>query len=402
MSRLKSLAPFFLGFIMSNCLPTASAEEPARIWTHLVSPTEGDQVIGETTFEAEVVSVEPVREVTFFVDGRPVGAVSTPPYRLQVDLGDENRARRIQVVATDISGSQARYEVTTAPVPIAAEYSVDLQQLYVTVTQEDQWVDDLQRGDFTILDDGLQQQIVTFERGDIPFTAVLMFDSSSSMYGPKLEAARSGATTFIEGMHELDRGKVIVFSDVIQNSTPFSSVPEVLTAGFIGATGQGGTSVNDSLYAGLKLLSRRQGRRLVVLLSDGVDTHSVLDGREVVEQVRRSQAMIYWIRLLDPGKTEESEDRRKRASAWRTPADYRRQTESLRDLVKLSGGNTIPVESLSQIEPTFVEILRELRQQYAIGYYPNVQRNDGSWRKIKVRVRRPRVSVRTHEGYLDL
>ena len=111
--------------------------------------------------------------------------------------------------------------------------------------------------------------------------------------------------------------------------------------------------------------------------------------------------MIYWIRLLEPGESVGT-DRRERASAWRTRADYRRQAASLRELVELSGGRTIPAKSASEIEPIFVEILRELREQYAIGYYPSEKRNDGKWRRVKVRVRRPGVSVRTHEGYLDL
>jgi Ca-activated chloride channel family protein len=377
--NLKPIRLLIGGLTVAAAVLTAAAEEPARIWTHLVYPTNGDEVIGEIILEADVVSVEAVREVTFFVDGRPVGALSSPPWRLRIDLGDENRPRRIEVVATDVEGSQARNEVNTAPVP----------------------VDDLDQEDFTILDEGKPQRLVTFERGDIPFTAVLMIDASASMYGSKLEATRSGATAFIEGMHKLDQGKVIVFSDVIQYSTPFSSIPEVLIAGFIGATGQGGTSVNDSLYTALKFLGNRQGRRLVVLLSDGIDTHSAIDGREVLEHVRRSQAMVYWIRLLEPGERADGDDRRERASAWRTRTDYRRQAASLRELVDLSGGRTIPAKSASEIEPIFVEILRELREQYAIGYYPSEQRNDGKWRRVKVRVRQPGVSVRTHEGYLD-
>jgi VWFA-related protein len=378
-----------------------AADQPARIWVNLGSPTDGAQVIGETVLAAEVVAIEEVRDVVFYVDGRPVGVLSTAPYRMQLDLGDDNRPRTIEVVATDIQGAQARHRIRTQPVAISAEYAVDLQQLYVTVTHHGEWVDDLDAADFRVADQGDQQKIVTFARGDIPFTAVLMIDSSASMYGSKLEAARSGATAFIHGMHELDQGKVMVFSDVIQNSTAFSSIPEVLAAGLIGATGQGGTAVNDALYASLKLLANRQGRRLVILLSDGVDTHSVLSDQNVLESARRSQAMVFWIRLLERGERVDADDRRQFASSWRTPDDYRRQLASLKQLVESSGGRVIPARSPSEIEPIFVEILRELRQQYALGYYPTDHKNDGSWRKVRVRVDRPGVTVRTHDGYLD-
>jgi VWFA-related protein len=377
-----------------------SADKDDKIWVHFVNPRDGQEAAGEIVREADVLAVAPIRDVVFFVDGQPIGQMLTPPYRMRYNLGEENRSHTIEVVATDTVGRQARQSVTTVPLPVGAVHEVRLQQLYVTVTRDGKRVLDLSRDDFTILDERSKESLVTFERGDVPFTAVLLIDSSASMYGSKLEAARAGATTFIQGMRELDQGKVTVFSDVIQNSTSFSSIREVLTAGLIGATGQGGTAANDNLYTALKLLETRQGRRLIVLLSDGIDTHSVLGGEDVLNHARRSQAMVYWIRLL---KGNEDENRTPdMASSWRTRADFRRQAESLRELVELSGGRIIPARSTDEIEPVFIEILRELREQYALGYYPSVQRHDGSWRRITVRVDRPGVKVRTHEGYLDM
>ncbi len=379
----------------------ANADDGARIWTHLVNPREGDEVIGEIEIEADVVAANEVQDVVFFVDGRPIGVLSTAPYRLTINLGDENRSHTFEVVATDSEGNQARARTTTIPVPIGGEYEVDLQQLYVTATVGGDRVLDLERDDFTVLDEGRPQEIVTFEGGDVPFTAALLIDASASMYGLKMEAARAGAAAFIQGMRELDQGKVVVFSDVIQNSTPFSGTKEVLAAGLIGATGQGGTAVNDNLYGAFKLLSARQGRRLVVLLSDGIDSHSVLDGRDLLYHARRSQAMVYWIRLLSSRDPLDKRDERQYVSAWRTPEEYRRQVVSLEELVELSGGRIIPARFPEEIEPIFVEILRELREQYALGYYPKERRQDGSWRRINVKVDLPGVSVRTHEGYLD-
>ena len=83
-------------------------------------------------------------------------------------------------------------------------------------------------------------------------------------------------------------------------------------------------------------------------------------------------------------------------------ADYRRQTASLVELVELSGGRIIPARTPNEIEGVFAEILLELREQYALGYYPTKQRNDGSWRRVRVKVDRRGVKVRTHEGYIDL
>jgi len=205
-------------------LIAAAPSQSADVWVSFVTPKQDDEVIGETLVEATVLSVHDLREVVFYVDGRPVGVVTAQPYRVRVNLGEENRRHTFEVIATDVQGGEARETITTLPVPIAAKYEVELQQLYVTVAQEGERVLDLDEEDFSILDEGRPQKIVTFAYGDVPFTAVLLIDGSASMYGSKMEAARAGATAFIEGMRELDSGKVIVFSDVIQNSTPLSGV----------------------------------------------------------------------------------------------------------------------------------------------------------------------------------
>jgi VWFA-related protein len=387
--------------ILGAGIAAATTAAAGEIWVHFVTPEEGSAVIGEIQVEAEVLSAKEVRDVVFYLDGRPVGMLTAAPYRLRIDLGEENRAHTFEVIATNIDGDEVRRRITTQPAAIGGRYEVELQQLYVTATSDEGRVLDLEREDFEILDEGRRQEVVTFARGDIPFTAALLIDASASMYGSKLEAARAGATAFINGMHELDQGKVIVFSDVIQNSTPFSGVREVLTAGLTGAIGEGGTAINDHLFSALKLLEVRQGRRVVVLLSDGIDTHSALSMRQIREHARRSQALIYWIRLLRVGDPEETEEIHW-SSAWRLTEEYRDQIDLMSQLVEASGGRTVIARDAGDIEPIFVEILRELREQYALGYYPDNRANDGRWHRVRVRIARPEVEVRTHEGYVDL
>jgi Ca-activated chloride channel family protein len=149
------------------------------------------------------------------------------------------------------------------------------------------------------------------------------------------------------------------------------------------------------------MLEARQGRRLVVLLSDGIDPHSALHAAEVVEHARRSQTMVYWIRMLQPAESIDERDQPEMVSAWRMPEEYRDQRRYLHELVELSGGRMIPVRSTAEIESVFTEILRELRAQYALGYYPDRQHRDGRWHRLKVKVGAPGVDVRTAAGYLD-
>jgi Ca-activated chloride channel family protein len=373
----------------------------ASVWVSFVTPKNGAEVIGEVQVEAEVVSARTVREVVFYLDGRPLAVVTDPPYRVRVNLGEENRRHTFEVIATDVEGEEARESITTLPVPFVGSYEVALQQLYVTVGRNGDSVVDLTHDDFTVRDEGRPQRVVTFAHGDIPFTAVLLIDASASMYGSKIAAARAGATSFISGMRDLDLAKVIVFSDVVQNSSPFSGLQDVLTAGLIGATGHGGTALNDHLYVALKLLEERQGRRVLVVLSDGTDHHSVLRADEVLSFARRSQTFIYWIRIVEANGAGSTAGPRDVSTAWRGPAEYRRQDDLLVKTVDESGGRVIDALGPSEFEPVFSEILRELREQYALGYYPDNLRNDGSWHKVRVKTNQPGLTVRTHAGYVD-
>jgi Ca-activated chloride channel family protein len=357
--------------------------------------------MGNVEIAAEALAVDGIAEVEFHVDNRIAGVLSSPPYRLPVDLGTENVGHRFTVVAHDNSGAKASDTVTTIPFPISGEVEVDLQQVYVTVTREGIPVEGLERTDFTVLDDRVSQQIVTFAGGNVPFTAVLLIDSSASMAGNRIQAARRGAASFVDRMQELDQACVVVFSDQLLGSTPFSDSKSLLAATLGATAAHGGTALNDHLFIAIKLLEHRQGRRVVILLSDGIDTHSVLSMDEVSDKVRHSQALIYWIRLRRHLGDLPGDRGLNISSSWRSPNQYRDQLHLLEKAVIESGGRIIGVDSSDQIDPIFVDILEELRSQYAIGYYPSDSRDDGRWHEVRIEMSRPGLQTRSHSGYVD-
>ena len=364
---------------------------------HLVidSPASGEPVFDSIVFEATVIPEEEVQEVVFLVDNQVVGRLNQPPFRVQVDLEDANRAHLFEILATDLTGTPFRALLDTPAVPVDLTIAVELQQLYLTVTRDGERVDDLLRHEFTVVDNGEPQEIVTFERGDIPFVAVLLVDASRSMKGEKLEASLAGARAFAEAMQPLDQAKLTLFNDRVNTTTPFTSFPQVLSAGLTELRAAGGTSLNDNLYLALKLLEARQGRRLVILLTDGVDLTSVLKMRDVLETARRSQSLVYWIRLGEP------DPRRFHFSAWRDGDGHRQELRGLEELVSITGGRILTLASIDEATAAFVEILDEIRSQYVIGYYPILNLGNGQWHRIKTKINRPEMEVRTREGYLD-
>ncbi|HUF78136.1 MAG TPA: VWA domain-containing protein, partial [Thermoanaerobaculia bacterium] len=162
----------------------------------------------------------------------------------------------------------------------------------------------------------------------------------------------------------------------------------------------GGTALTDHLYAAFKILDGRQGRRVVVVLSDGFDVYSALRMRDVVWKAQRSQAIVYWIQLQDRGGPAGSQPGLY-SSAWRDAPENREEYEALRRLVLETGGRIEPIERIGEVEHAFRSILAELREQYVLGYYPTDLRHDGSWRQVQVRVRGFGNQVRVREGYVD-
>lgn len=370
--------------------------QATSIFVTITSPKPNTPVFDEVEFSAIVTSAEEIERVEFYVDGQEVGWDETSPYWVSVQLGGDNVERQFTVVAYGVSGAQATASITTPRLDINLEVDVDLQQLYVTVTRDGERVLNLERENFTVLDNNVREELVTFERGDVPFTAVLLLDASESMKGERLAAATDGARAFLNGLNPLDEAMMILFSDRVLAATPFSNQKAALVAGLAGTLAGGGTALNDHLYAALHLLHRRQGRRTVVLMSDGVDVLSVLGIEDVLWRVRRSDALIYWIRLEDERQPHSSF-----SSAWRDYEANREQVNGLEQVVKESGGRVAVLTRIEDLKEAFEGILSELREQYVLGYYPSRQRDDGSWRPVKVRVDVYGTKVRTREGYID-
>ena len=309
---------------------------------------------------------------------------------------------RRQLVLLAVSLAVLTATVTTESLQISGEFEFSLQQLYITASTRGEPVADMRRDEFAIVDGGKRQDIVTFARGDIPFTAVLLVDASQSMVGEKIVSAQRGVRDFADRMRPLDEAKLVIFSDYIRAVSPFTSFPEILTAGLERVTAVGGTAINDVLYIALSRLEERQGRRVVVLLSDAIDSQSALGMHHVLPSARRSQAIVFLIRTHNSKKAASSGEPLEASSPWRDSRGHQAEFRQLLSLVNESGGRVIDVGSPAGIEAAFSEVISELRDHYVLGYYPNNQRGDGRWHKVRVKVSRPDVDLRTSSGYLDL
>ncbi len=373
------------------------AAEDLQVW---IDHPVGDEFVHGVVSFVVAVSGEQTEGATveFAVDGRSLGTMIRPPFKVDVDVGNDNVSHEFVAIARARGGLEARTTVLTPKLMVDEALQLNLQQFYITASNSSGRVLDLERDDFRVVEEGKEQQIVTFERGDVPLTSVLLLDCSLSMTGEPLEAALEGASLFLDGMNELDEAMVMLYSDSLLRASDFSASRDTLRDALAGVGASGGTAINDHLYLALKKLDPRQGRSVIVLFSDGSDVHSVLSMSEVAEKVRRSQALIYWIYLrLRPG---ESVDKVPTYMAtWRNMEASQSEFRLLRKAVEESGGRVQVVDHLEELDDAFVGIMTELREQYVIGYYPSNSAKDGSWRDVKLRVKRSGVKVRAREGY---
>jgi Ca-activated chloride channel family protein len=382
--------PALLAIVLVTAVASAAQE------VAIVRPEPGEPVYGIVQFAVEIYPPSlAVKSVQFYLDYRLVDERTAPPWQTRVDVGQENTGHQFEVVVTPRQGKPFNGRLTTPAFNVDAAVDVKLHQLYVTVSGDGHRIVDLNRGDFSIVDGGQPQRLVTFARGDIPFTAVLLVDASSSMAGGRLATAVEGARIFARDMRPLDEAKLLLFSDRRLKETPFTNLGAIFALGLEGLSAGDGTALNDMLYLAYKRVERRQGRKVIVLLSDGIDVDSVLSMDDVATLRDRVPALVYWIRLAKQGGGEPGG----LVSTWRGRKDHAHQIELLERTVHDSGGRILSVNRAHEIGPAFSDILAELRAQYALGYYPQPEPPPGVWRPVEVRISRPGLAVRAPRGY---
>lgn len=386
--RIRSLVSL-LSFLLF-----ASATQALEV--RILRPAEGEPLLGETEVMVEVSPASaPVDHVEILLDGISVGIAERAPYRILIDAGDENRTHRLEAVAHGPGGTQATATLNAPRLAADVEIQVDLQQLFVTVKDGPNPVSDLTRASFKVFDQDQPQPIVTFGRGDVPFTAVLLVDASASMTGKPLNKALDGARAFFSSMATLDQAKLLLFSDRILLETPFTSIQSVLTLGLRGVKAEGGTALNDALYLAAKRLETRRGRKIAVLISDGVDVESVLSIKEA-KAIARRQITLYWLRL----PRTDVDKKVLVTSAWRSAPEHQGELDLLRDAVLGSGGRIIDLTTVEEIPTQLTTLLHELRDQYVLGIVPRRTGRSGAWHDVRVEVPGG-LQVRTQDGYFE-
>jgi Ca-activated chloride channel family protein len=263
--------------------------------------------------------------------------------------------------------------------------------LNVTVTDANgRFVGDLTPDDFRVLEEGRPQTITFFSPALVPLSVSLLMDTSSSM-DDRMPWAQQAAADFVSRLRPADVAEVVSFDSRVEVLQPFTNDKTLLDAAIRRTKAGGSTALYNAVYIALKQTGRLRPaatedirRHVIVLLSDGEDTSSIVGFDQMLDLAKRSQTVIYTIGL---GLEE-------------TTATKRSETDFLlRQLSLETGGRLFTPKRPEDLLDVYGRIAQELTSQYLIGYLSTDVSPTTGWRRIAVTVRRPNVQARTRSGY---
>ena len=297
----------------------------------------------------------------------------------------------MSVISRSIATLLMAAAVITVPAGAQIRVSTQTVPLYVTVTDPDRrLVPGLVRDDFEVYDNGKLQTLTQFDNQATPITVAVMLDTSGSMT-LALDLVKQAAEQFFIRLHPEDAAKVGAFNDKLEihppQGAPFTNNRDQLIRMMKELDFGYPTRLFDALDFGMEQLRGVDGRKVVLVFTDGEDTASKLGSGEVLDRARVEEVMVYAIGL----ETEMNFDgRRVRSSPDR----------ALRRLSEETGGGhfILRVNESDKLNETFTRVAQELHSQYILGFTP--QALDGKVHKLEVRIKKPGLTARSRKSYV--
>jgi Ca-activated chloride channel homolog len=392
---------FLLTLMILGLVSISFAQSGRRTKTTPTGST--TQKESETTDNSTAKAVEP----TGFSESRTSEPLSVSLPRRKKKSNDkkkDSKETKAETTKPDESGEEViKVDTTLISIP-------------VTVSQKNGlYIPSLSKQNFQIFEDGKEQEVAYFNSADKPFTAVLVIDVSQST-SLKIEQIQNGALAFVEQLLPEDKVMVISFDAGVNTLLEFSSDKAAVEKAIRKIRFGGGTSLYDAVETSLgKKLQKIEGKKAVILFTDGVDTTSFRSNyQSTLSDAVESEAVIFPIYLntfLDslgigggggpmsapsgiPGGLGGGQIRQ-------TKEAYAIGRRYLQDLASATGGRVFrPENSENSLAKAFAGIAEELRSQYEVGYYSNNESNAGDVKSIKIRVSRPNLIIRNRDSYI--
>jgi Ca-activated chloride channel family protein len=396
MPRSLACAAALFAAAFNSAAPALAAANPKVV---ILKPAKGALLLGSVEVEFRIDGVDPttVTEATVLLDRRPLARLAEPPWRAAIDAGDEIGRRQVDVVVRLADGKELKASQVYEPVGGIEEIDVRLINVsFTALDRRGRLVTDLAATEVEVKDQGKPIRFERFRRAGPPLDVALVFDTSNSMQGERLEDAQRAAMAFLDALPPQDQVVVLDFGEDVRVSAALSGDRDAARSAVKGFAAAGGTALYDAVYEAAKALTagRTDARRVMVVLSDGRDEASsglepgsfhTLD--EAIRQAHLKDAALFTLGV---------------GSALKRDTDFtgRMTTEEvLTRLASSTGGRYLAVERSRSLAEAYRDVLEELRQRYDLAFTPAPRKPGEFWRTIEVTTSRPGVTLRAREGY---
>lgn len=280
----------------------------------------------------------------------------------------------VLLAAAVVTAQEPTFKAGTRIVPV----------LTTVIDAQRRLVPDLERTDFTVLDNGKPVELTLFQNETTPFTVVVMLDTSASMTA-NLDLLNAAAEQFLIRMLPADKGQVGAFNDKIQFSGEFTSDRDDLIGALKDLQFGNPTRLYDAIAESINTLRTVDGRKVVLVFTDGDDTASRQGLGDVLDRARELEVMVYAIGL----QSEYFNG----ARVVRSQPD-----RGLRKLADETGGGYFELKKTDELGPTFSRVAQELHSQYTLGFSPAML--DGKEHKLEVKLKKPGLIARARKSYI--
>ena len=331
--------------------------------------------------EIEVPEGRSLERVEFFLNENKVATLYQEPWVHPVVLPAGGAPGYVRAVAYLADGNSTEDLAFFNSPDYLDELEIQFVELYTSVLDgQGRPIEGLQKSNFTVMEDGVQQTISRFERvEDLPIHVGVLIDSSASMVGTLDEVKNAALSFFQQAIGPKDRAAVIPFSTFPRLAVELTSDTTALGAGLAGLAPEGQTALYDSIMYALYYFAGVKGQRALLVLSDGRDESSRFDFDKTLEYARRAGVTIYPIGLRLGG------DAVARAKLSR--------------LAEETGGTAHFLNDIAELGPIYTAIQDELRSQLLIAYQSSNTDEDSGFRQVDLQVDRPGATVKTLSGY---
>jgi Ca-activated chloride channel homolog len=299
----------------------------------------------------------------------------------------------VAAIAALVPGARAQKQPPPPAPPKSAQIikTVNLVALPVSVVdREGKFVDSLEQANFRVFEDGIEQKIAVFKREDIPVTMGLVIDNSGSMRDKRANV-NEAALTLVQTSNRDDEVFVVNFNEdyYLDQQSDFTNDMDVLKEALERIDSRGSTALYDAILASLDHLQKgHRDKKVLLVVTDGEDNASRHSLEDTVRAAQKSNAVIYTTGLL----SEEDHRAAKRAQ------------RALTALSEATGGIAFFPKSTSQVHSICLQIARDIRNQYLIGYYPTNPQSNGGYRRVEIKLDNVpsslgKLFVRTRTGY---